>query len=64
MLNTTRNEEEISRVRSWAEERIIEEKSSYSGMIYEEGVRDVIAWIQGDMDESPDYEDLEDNHED
>jgi len=53
MLITERNDEEISRVRSWAEEGIIE-GSKYPGMSYEEGVRDVIAWIQGDMDEAPD----------
>ena len=55
-INTKQDERTISRVRTWAEEHIIAEYSSYPGMTYEEGVRDVIAWLQGDMDEAPDEE--------
>ena len=55
-INTERSKEELGRVRTWAEEHIIAEESRYPGMTYEEGVRDVIAWLEGDMDEAPDEE--------
>ncbi len=56
MINTERSKEELSRVRTWAEESIIAENSNHPDMTYEEGVRDVIAWLEGDMDEAPDEE--------
>lgn len=44
---------EIDEVTEAASENINQGRSKFPGMTYEEGVRNALDWIVGDLDESP-----------
>lgn len=52
-MQIVRTETEIARVENWAVEGI-DEGTRYSGMGYEQGIADVLAWLRGDSDTAPD----------
>lgn len=48
-----RTQEEIHRQVELANEQIDQNTSKYFGMTYEEGVRDALEWMTGELDEKP-----------
>jgi hypothetical protein len=48
-----RGEDEVYEQIDKAGELINDEVSMYSGMSYEQGVRDALEWILGDIDDAP-----------
>jgi len=53
MSHIVRNQQEIDRVLNWAAQGE-DEGSHYSGMSYEQGLRDMHDWLVGDSDHAPD----------
>lgn len=48
-----RDEEQIERVRDWAQDAVCEDRTDYD-LTYEQGVYDMAMWLLGQMDEAPD----------
>lgn len=51
-MKIVRSESQVKNVRDWAWEGK-SAGSRYSGMSYEDGIEDVLAWLFGETDENP-----------
>ena len=51
-MECVRDEHEIARVEGWATS-IIDDKSYFPSLSYEQGVLDTILWLRGDIENPP-----------
>ena len=52
-MECVRDEHEIARVEGWATS-IIDDKSYFPSLSYEQGVLDTILWLRGELSNAPD----------
>lgn len=52
MYNIVRSDNQIDNVRNWASEGR-DQGTRFSGMSYEDGIEDMVAWLLGETDENP-----------
>ena len=53
MYKIVRSDEEINRVLNWAGEGL-DQGAHFPGMSYENGILNMLDWLNGDSDEAPD----------
>ena len=52
-MGCVRDEHEIARVEGWASNNVVEGKSCFPSLSYEQGVLDTILWLRGDTENPP-----------
>lgn len=53
-IQVDRSDDDIYKLASWAEERVMHGKTDHDEGTYEEGVRDALRWLLGETDIRPD----------